>query len=558
MRRGRSHILHIPAMSIEEKKEFDVVPEAVTNKSKLLQSEQLDPVIPSVFSTAVLDAFQLLAELDRFLMWGYQVKKVLARLGIKVYKFTEASSWHNGYQFVNGHNADPQSARFSLMSCSSGKFYCAFSTEFDHWFEYNGKIMQNVWDVLLRDESRVVFEDKFKCGVDEFELSNERPIRELAEWKSREVLRHAYLDEGIVNAFRVPDHALPPIVRFQAIACDKYPDTAAKKYITTASVSSQYALVKAQPSLILEIESPHRALIMVALQAKPGLIHDLREDLADDELIHFALQLNPMLLADFSVVKEEWIRAVFEMFSSMWGICSMPKGLRQLLILLARRKVAISDELLVWLVESVPDCGSELLTLCYDSDAVRKAIITNCPNDVRLFCSIRTGRPLSEELKWHALRLQSGCIDVIPNADEKMFAYAVSMKASLAITQASSTQQMLIVLSTNPEYIAFMKPPILRDFIATALSKNPSLWDRIPGNMLKTDVVRICPFVLWHMPRHRELQHLPFVAIEGLRMAYGDHNEHWLAELRRSQWFSAEVEAYFFKIFPHAATELVL
>ena len=543
---------------LEDKKEdqvFDPVPESVTQKTKLLLQKSHSQLIPTVFSSKVLNAFQAIDEMDRFVMWGYQAKSVWSRLGIKIYKFTAANCCHNGYTFVRGYNCDPAAAEyFSSTRCSRGKFYCVYSVAFDGWFDYNGKVMEIVWDTVIRDESRVVFEDNFKCGIDELELYNPRPISDLEEWKSKEVARHAYVSRSINNVFRVQNSMVPAMIKFRAIANCLYPRHSAKESVREASVAAQYLFIKTDPELLLEIHRPERTLIVAALNERPHLIINLqarRPDLVDDELIQLVLHIYPFLLLDLKDIKEEWIRSVFEMLISLHGLDALAKGLEQLIGKLSSKKIPISDDLLLWLLDHLPDCHSVLVSNDYDSDAVRKAIITSNPMNLRFFLRY-TSRDLSEDLKWHALRLSAKSLDLIQNPTNDMILYAAKMHKSSRLTDPNAPMsEGIAILSEDPSEIIHVLPPVPFEFIVAVLEKDPTLWDRIPGDTRKEELVRFHPFILEKIPCYPAFAHLPFVAIDEMKKSMEkDSQKKWFNALRSTSWMTGEVWDYFFNTFP--------
>lgn len=547
---------------LEEKKEealFTEIPKAVIKKMDRLKTLE-NSVIPIRLSVQELDAFQSLQDLTDRLLWGYQAIPVLARLKVKTYKFTNSVCVHNNYEFVEGYNCDPNSETgFSTALCACGKTYGVYSVEFRRWFEYGEKKMRYFWDMVLLDESRISFEEKFKFGVDEYMLHNKRPLRDLEEWNDAEVARTAYLEGGIQNTFRIKDSAVPPLIKFRAIRCSDHPDDWP---IASSSLSAQFLQILSRPSLLLDIPKPDRALVFLALKEDPFLIRKMQErgDEIDDELMYFALAQSTSLLTELNPIKEDWIRAVFETLISSHAGDTKQNAVASVLHDVMRKKLPISDSLLIWSLRFFQDHFGKVIRYGYDSDAVRKAMLTIDPTHVRLFGSGCLGRPLSDELKMLALQLCPACITMVEKPTDDMLLFVSNAHPAFKILRPNlSIDEMKLIISEDPRAITRMLGPPPRELIPIALKKDPTLWNMLEGHFPREYLVHDCPVVLFQLLRNWRSENLAIIAIDAL----GNSTEaiEWYHKLRRKgeDWndtHPVNLRKYFFQRFPTLESDL--
>jgi hypothetical protein len=101
-------------------------------------------------------------------------------------KLTNASSCHNGFQFVEGLNVDTNDFKYDEECGPDGLYFCRES-DAENWFNYGHSDMKYVWDVIIPDDARVcIYERKIKA--DKFILSNKRSLATMASDKMRQML----------------------------------------------------------------------------------------------------------------------------------------------------------------------------------------------------------------------------------------------------------------------------------------------------------------------------------------------------------------------------------
>ncbi len=98
-----------------------------------------------------------------------------------MYKLTNYTSCHNGFQFKEGLNIDTIPFN-TTRECSPGGMYFTTSDDFYRYLMYNDKKMYWVYDVEIPPEAKVHYEPNGKAKTDRFILKNKRPISELKEW----------------------------------------------------------------------------------------------------------------------------------------------------------------------------------------------------------------------------------------------------------------------------------------------------------------------------------------------------------------------------------------
>jgi len=487
-------------------------PVAVTTKKLSLHDREN---IPNTFLEEELLKFTSLADLCGEFMWGYQLMSVLKRLGIHLYKFTERDGKHNGYQFVLGHNVDPRAESFfSRKECSAGKFYVAPSQNFHVWFNYSSKVMQDVWDVVPRDESRVVIESGFKFAMDEFVLANRRSISSLPEWDDPAVVQNAY-SAGLKYVTRIRGSALPAIMKFVAVDAGIYEDCL--ESIEAPDPTMQFMLVYKHPEFVLQLDNPDRMLVCMALIRKPELVPEMKSrGLLDDDLLYLAISQDFSLVAKLENPSEELLRRAFE---AMKARKSGSHCANVVLCDILKTGIPLSDEFLLWIMSKLNDqTFSTLVDYNYDTDAVRRSEIVAHPlKAVKKLSPDETNRPLSDELKWLALRSNADCYPFIDSPNQEMSAYAFSRDNRLRLFSPDTpTEEAKAILLASPFLIENMPEPVADELIIATLNSCPSVYLSVPGKRLVVDLVRMCPFVFCQLSSYEKTEEMQMAAVESL------------------------------------------
>jgi len=504
-------------MEVDEIKCVEVEPEAVTKKRQSL-IDQASSYIPRTFTDEELGQFMSLVDLREHLLWGYQMKAVLKSLGIHLYKFTSKNGNHNSYQFVAGRNVDPLAANhFSTRECSGGKFYFypAIAQTLHVWFDYNGRSMQDAWDVCLCDESRVVIENGFKGATDEFELLNKRPISSLPEWNDPAAVEIA-CSTALRNVTRINEAVIPAIMKFTAVDADVY--RYRPEFMKTEGLAMQYMLVNKYPEFVLEMENPGRELLCVAVRVSPSLVTALeKRGLLDDELLHLAISQDYSLIGKLNNLTEEMLRHAFESlkaFDNASGYTDRTDLLQELL----QREMPLSSGFLIWMISKFKIAFQALVKNKYDSDEIRAHQIgVNALNAVKALTSESTDRPLSDELKWLALRADEKCYQHIESPTKEMSEYAFSKDDSLRLFSAETSMETAVeILTKYPFLIESMRAPVAEELIFAAISANPTVHGLVPGDRSTIDLLRICPFVYGETASYDRTEALQLAAVESV------------------------------------------
>lgn len=423
---------------------------------KLIQEKVNNPSYvgptPKVLTDVEFEQYRTLQDIIGTFVWGYQAKIILAKLGVKLYKFTNRENNHNGFVFKEGRNVD--TVEFNTNTACAGGLYCAYSVNFYFWLDYRSFSMENVSDVEIPDDARVYFERDFKCKMDEMILRNMRPIRELKEWEDAKLVHEALLKSNN-NVTRIHQDLVHTLFKLKAAKSGAY--CGFENQILNALPSVQYAMIDENPSAILEffpsdpkkinssLPTPSIHLVFLALSKEPSLILPIiNAKQGTEEMITFAVHADPSQLVNVSAlqINEELMKLVCEALLTSQKTHKIVALLRDCL----NRNVSLSENLLIWVLEKFSFKDASLfyvmVTAGVDSDIIRKKAIELTCYSIKSFAESK--RPVSDDLKWIALHSDFTMLQYIKDPTQEMLDYAKTKNPCYVVYDPNATDKELI------------------------------------------------------------------------------------------------------------------
>jgi hypothetical protein len=200
-------------------------------------------------------------------------------------KLTNATSCHNGFQFVEGVNVDSNEFKYDEECGPDGLYFCR-QKDAENWFNYGHSDMKYVWDVVIPDDARVcIYERKLKA--DHFILTNKRSLATLAAEKVRTMVYTDVSTSEIVSYLtRHFNHEMlnePEVVEAMVDLIEIRPDAFAEMddVLKTPKVRNAAAKLYDQAYLYMDqddFEDNSEALVLQCVYTNPQIFSEIEEE----------------------------------------------------------------------------------------------------------------------------------------------------------------------------------------------------------------------------------------------------------------------------------------
>jgi hypothetical protein len=198
--------------------------------------------------------------------------------GITMYKFTNLEENHNGYQYIDGLNIDPNEFDTSQGECSKGGLYFTSVEYAAEWILDN----EYVRNVTIPDDARIcIYKTKFKA--DKIIVGLRTRICDSGILASEEVQRLA-----VQRAGSSIKHIKDPSEEIQMLAVKKY--DCYIEYISKPTEEVQKLAVQQNGHAIRFIKDPSEEVQKLAVQQKGDAIQYIVEP--SEEVQRLAVQQN--------------------------------------------------------------------------------------------------------------------------------------------------------------------------------------------------------------------------------------------------------------------------